>query len=107
MREGIRREKATSGCGSSAMEVNEERVAPWKRELEGSACGVDGLASAGMSEVTTATGCAVSRSRARRSRRVSSPGLVLLEVARARLEIFLQLLLAQRHHARGSILGPV
>lgn len=29
MREGMRRENATSGRGSSAMEVNEDSVAPW------------------------------------------------------------------------------
>lgn len=85
MREGMRREKATSGCGSSAMEVKEESVAPWKRELVGSACGVDGLAPAGMSEVTTATGCAVPRRRVRRSRRMDSELCALvLEVAKDR-----------------------
>ncbi|THH27157.1 hypothetical protein EUX98_g7034 [Antrodiella citrinella] len=30
MREGMRSENATSGWGSIAMELNEERVAPWK-----------------------------------------------------------------------------
>ena len=29
IRDGIRREKVTSGNGSRAMDVNEERVAPW------------------------------------------------------------------------------
>ena len=58
MREGTRRENATRGRGSSAIEVKEERVAPWN-------AGVD----AGRRAVTTATGCAVSR----RSARSASP----------------------------------
>lgn len=62
MREGIRRENATSGCGSIDIELKEERVAPWKRLGCVVACDVVGS----MREVTTATGWAVSRRSVRR-----------------------------------------
>jgi hypothetical protein len=45
------------------MDVNEESVAPWN--LPDRAEEEDARSSGGMSEVTTATGCAVSRRRAR------------------------------------------
>lgn len=57
IREGTRREKATRGSGSSAMEEKEERVAPWYVDVDGS----------GRRAVTTATDCAVSRRSRRRS----------------------------------------
>lgn len=72
MREGMRRENATRGCGSIAMEVKEERVAPWYT-LEDS------------KDVTTVTGWAVSRRRARRccvtlEERMSLVGNIPVEV---------------------------
>lgn len=62
IREGTRRENATSGCGDMEMEAKEDKVAPWNgcggtfvEELE--------LEDVGIYDVITATGCAVSRNR--------------------------------------------
>jgi len=64
IREGILRENAMRGCGSSAMEEKEESVAPWKRrELED----CPSSPSTGSREVTTATGCPVSLNSARKA----------------------------------------
>ena len=67
MREGMRSEKATRGCGSIAIDVKEDSVAPWKREWLRELEEFVLRCASGMSEVTTATGCAVSRSNLRRS----------------------------------------
>jgi hypothetical protein len=55
IRDGIRSENVTRGCGSKAMEENEESVAPWNSE-----CG-PALLSKGMWDVTIATDCAEPR----------------------------------------------
>lgn len=84
MRDGTRNENATRLCGAIEMDVNEDSVAPWNRDVAvddddndgGCAAAaeddVDGGGGAdvgvglfGMNEVTTATGCAVSRRSAR------------------------------------------
>jgi len=58
------------GYGSIAMDVNDDKVAPWK--------GCEVLEEwGGMKDVTTATGCAVSRRRAR------SLSFKLFEMSRA------------------------
>jgi hypothetical protein len=89
MREGIRSANATSGCGSIAIDVNEESVAPWYLQpigvfplpyppfnvgLEDSVVSFvlgtvlgSRRSLAGMNDVTTATGCAMSLKRRRRS----------------------------------------
>ena len=54
----MRRANAMRGYGSIAMDVNDDKVAPWK------VCEVLGEFGC-MKDVTTATGCAVSRRRAR------------------------------------------
>ena len=51
----MRSENATSGCGSKAIEENEESVAPWNSEFGPT------LFSVGMWDVTMATDCAESR----------------------------------------------
>jgi hypothetical protein len=72
MRDGTRKEKATRWCGAIEMDVNDDSVAPWKvddgmddcgcvDEDGGGGCG----AELGMNDVTTATGCAISRRSAR------------------------------------------
>jgi hypothetical protein len=54
----MRRANAMRGYGSIAMDVNDDNVAPWK--------GYEVLEElGGIKDVTTATGCAVSRRRAR------------------------------------------
>ena len=67
------------------MDVNEDSVAPWKADGMDDACaeeGVegDGAEHVGMKDVTTATGCAISR----RSARIlwESPRTLLLPVTR-------------------------
>lgn len=91
MRDGTRSENATRLCGAIEMDVNEDSVAPWNRrvtgidvgvgvDVVGVDAGVDGLdddgcaeddvdeavrVRFGMKDVTTATGCAVSRRSAR------------------------------------------
>lgn len=62
MREGTRREKATSGCGDMEIEANEDKVAPWNGCVAES---VEEFDEEGMYDVITATGCAVSRSNIR------------------------------------------
>lgn len=84
MRDGMRSENAMSGCGSSAMLLNDDSVAPWKR-----ACGEGAEDDAdedggGMSAVTTATGCAVSRRRWRRSVWMDEEGGVEVDRCRTR-----------------------
>ena len=93
MRDGTRSENATRLCGAIEMDVNEDSVAPWNRGvpdidvgvdaggLDDDGCAEDEVDEArvrfGMKDVTTATGCAVSR----RSARIfweSSRALVLL-----------------------------
>lgn len=66
MRDGTRKENMTSGCGSRATDENEESVAPWYLTGNDALDPVFDVEEA-MSAVTTATGCAVSRRRARRS----------------------------------------
>ncbi len=81
--EGMRNENAMSGWGSMAIELNEERVAPWNLacrclpssldpssseiEVEEEVDGEEEGSQTGMREVTTATGWAVLRRRLRRS----------------------------------------
>jgi hypothetical protein len=82
MRDGTRNENATRLWGAIEMDVNEDKVAPWKVDVD-----IDGMdsdsdfgcaepepeegagdghgATLGMKDVTTATGCAVSRRSAR------------------------------------------
>jgi len=67
IRDGMRREKDTMGYGSSAMEVNDDRVAPWYL----------GDDVPNKLDVTTATGWAVSRSSERRRSRVTFSCVVL------------------------------
>lgn len=97
MRDGTRSENATRLCGAIEMDVNEDSVAPWNNRgrvpdidvgvetggLDDDGCSEDGVDEReawvrfGMKDVTTATGCAVSR----RSARIlweSSGALVLL-----------------------------
>lgn len=62
MREGTRRENATSGCGDMEMEAKEDNVAPWNGCNAGL---VEEFEEVGIYEVITATGCAVSRSNIR------------------------------------------
>jgi hypothetical protein len=70
IRDGIRREKDTSGYGSIAMDVNDDKVAPWcVDECSGNA--VNKL------DVITATGWAVSRNNERRRSRTIVSGVVL------------------------------
>jgi hypothetical protein len=70
-REGTRRENATRGCGSRAMEVKEERVAPWYRGdtdmWSSGSCFSEEEDSECRMVVTTVTGWAVSRNKARKS----------------------------------------
>lgn len=54
IREGTRRENATRGSGSSAMDVKEERVAPWYGGVD-AGVDVDAGRRAGRRAVTTAT----------------------------------------------------
>jgi hypothetical protein len=74
MRDGTRNENATRWWGAIEMDVNEDSVAPWKvdgmpvgdcaeESVEGGGGGAD--FECGMNEVTTATGCAISRKSAR------------------------------------------
>ena len=91
MRDGTRSENATRWCGAIEMDVNEDSVAPWNGHvvvgggggdgdgdgLENGRCwcaeddvdddegGVGSRSFFGMKDVTTATGCAVSRRSAR------------------------------------------
>ena len=77
MRDGTRSENATRLCGAIEMDVNEDSVAPWNREAPDVDVDVDGSLDDGcaeddvdededgMKDVTTATGCAVSRRSAR------------------------------------------
>lgn len=82
MRDGTRSENATRWCGAIEMDVNEDSVAPWNGHvgggdgLEDGRCwyaeddvdddeGGAGSRCFGMKDVTTATGCAVSRRSAR------------------------------------------
>lgn len=74
MRDGIRREKATSGWGSIDIELKEESVAPWKRL----GCSVGCCVAGSMKEVTTATGWAVSLKRERRSSRTTPVSVNIL-----------------------------
>ena len=57
IREGIRSENETRGCGESDIDVNDDNVAPWYR---GWVFASD-ASERGMSDVRTATGWAVSR----------------------------------------------
>jgi hypothetical protein len=92
MRDGTRNENATRLWGDIETDVNEDNVAPWKVDVD-----VDGVdsdfgcvetepasasATLGMNEVTTATGCAVSR----RSARIfwESPRALILLAARSK-----------------------
>jgi hypothetical protein len=99
MRDGTRNENATRLWGAIEMDVNEDKVAPWKVDVdidgmdsdsdfgcaepepEEGAGGGDG-ATLGMNDVTTATGCAVSR----RSARIfwESPRALILLAARSK-----------------------
>jgi hypothetical protein len=105
MRDGTRNENATRLWGAIEMDVNEDKVAPWKVDVdidgidsdsdfgcaepepeEGAGDGGDD-AMLGMNDVTTATGCAVSR----RSARIfweSPRALILLAAARSKDERF-------------------
>jgi hypothetical protein len=80
MRDGTRNENATRWWGAIETDVNEDNVAPWKVDVDGMGSGDNGCACAdpeeegcgrgampvlGMNDVTTATGCAVSRRSAR------------------------------------------
>ena len=101
MRDGTRKENATRLWGAIEMDVNEDKVAPWNVDVDvdamnldfgcaepepeegacaGSWCG--GGARLGMNDVTTATGCAVSR----RSARIfwESPRALILLAARSK-----------------------
>jgi hypothetical protein len=103
MRDGTRNENATRLWGAIETDVNEDRVAPWKVDVgvdaDGGGMGSDfgcaeiepgesagaGCCGAtlGMNDVTTATGCAVSR----RSARIfweSPRALVLLAAERSK-----------------------
>ena len=103
MRDGTRNENATRLWGAIDMDVNEDNVAPWKVGVDAdfdvdvdvdgvedsdfgcaSGCGRGGTEAVtlGMNEVTTATGCAVSR----RSERIfwESPRALMLPAARSK-----------------------
>ena len=100
MRDGTRNENAMRLWGAIEMDVNEDKVAPWKVDVdidgidsdsdfgcgepepeEGAGDGGDD-AMLGMNDVTTATGCAVSR----RSARIfwESPRALILLAARSK-----------------------
>lgn len=75
MRDGTRNENATRWWGAIEMDVNEDSVAPWKvdgmpvddcaeESVEGGGGGCADF-EFGMNDVTTATGCAISRKIAR------------------------------------------
>ena len=72
MRDGTRNENATRWWGAIEMDVNEDSVAPWKVDgmlvddcAEESVEGGGADFEFGMNDVTTATGCAISRKSAR------------------------------------------
>jgi hypothetical protein len=104
MRDGTRNENATRLWGDIETDVNEDNVAPWKVDVDVDGIGMDsgfgcaeaepepeegaggggggGSATLGMNDVTTATGCAVSR----RSARIfwESPRALTLLAARSK-----------------------
>jgi hypothetical protein len=72
MRDGTRNENATRWCGAIEMDVNEDSVAPWKVDgMPVDECAKESVEGGGadfelgMNDVTTATGCAISRKSAR------------------------------------------